>query len=122
MRPYRFGPSWRAVLQNYFLRLDLIGVQPKRAFEQPPTPPAMVAPDGYRVHVGEWEWIVKPMVRDYFRAMLRVDRYDEPILQQFLIVDPYDLKIGMDELTRKIEDAMHAALTQVREIEEHAAR
>lgn len=110
--PYRWGPSWRAVLQNYPARgiAYLDRSQRERVIGTPPIPPPQTL-HGFKVECGPWELIAKPRVREYFRATMTVtDPAENTEIEQFLIVDPYDLKITPEKLTMKIMLAMGEAL------------
>lgn len=108
--PYRWGPSWRAVLQNYPKRAMAAMEKQEKVIDYPPTPePQML--HGFVVTLSAWELIRKPLVREYFRAEAVVtDPRNNVLLQQYLIVDPFDLKITWGGLTSKIERAMDDAL------------
>jgi hypothetical protein len=110
--PYRWQPSWRATLQNFPRRgmRYLEHSQHERLIDSPPTPEAQTL-HGFKVELGPWELIAKPRVREYFRATMTVtDPGENEVIEQYLIVDPYDLKTTWEGLTMKIMLAMGEAL------------
>lgn len=122
--PYRWGPGWRAVLQNYPRRETryLERSQRERVIDYPPMP-VPLGLHGFEVSIAPWELIRKPNVREYFRATITVtDPAENEVIEEYLIVDPYDLKIEMDKLEAKIVAFMRQALRMGYEIRMREAR